>query len=199
MHRSVPTFEMPPLWKRIWWCLVTCDSFCSALLGQPLRINIKQCNLEMISKRDFETDVDPVGPYADLFGTRMVEYAYFVIEMAKLALILRTIIQARPNIRTDPEFVFGTNTQLEEWHSNLPPCLRLDFCTPDATVQVLAPALALLYNQNLIYLHQPPSEASPLSASITENAVTAIPDLGSSLVTESALQFLPQDAYAPFF
>ncbi|KAK9487707.1 fungal-specific transcription factor domain-containing protein [Lipomyces starkeyi] len=199
MHRSVPTFEMPPLWKRIWWCLVTRDSFCSALLGRPLRINIKQCDLEMISKRDFETDIDPVGPGADLFGTRMIEHAYFVIEMTKLALILRTIIQARPNIRTDPEFVFGTNKQLEEWHSNLPPCLRLDFCTPDTTVQVLASALALLYNHNLIYLHQPASEASPLSASITENAVTAISDLGSSLVTESALQFLPQDAYAAFF
>ncbi|KAK9482486.1 hypothetical protein V1527DRAFT_515779 [Lipomyces starkeyi] len=129
----------------------------------------------------------------------MVEHTYYVVEMAKLALILR--VQARQKMRGELEFIASPHKQLEEWYSKLPTCLRLDSCSPDTTIQFLASPLALVYNCNLIYPHQPATASFPLSSTIPQDAVTStsISDLGSSLVTKSALQYLPQDAYGSFF
>jgi hypothetical protein len=130
----------------------------------------------------FRSELDPAGPNADVLAKRMVEHTYYVVEMAKLALILRTIVQARQKMRGELEFISSTHKQLEEWYSKLPTCLRLDSCSSDTTIQFLASPLALVYNCNLIYPHQPATASFPLSSTIPQDAVTSISDLGSSLV-----------------
>ncbi|KAK9311225.1 fungal-specific transcription factor domain-containing protein [Lipomyces starkeyi] len=200
IHRSKPSIDISDegrgLWKRIWSCLVTRDSFCAALLGKPLRINLVQCDAEFLTPGDFSSDTDPGD---EMWGFQMPESGMYVIAMTNLALILRQMVQARATHRVDTEFLIKIHNDLDNWLSVLPNELRLTSCHPDSPQYIYATAVSLVYNHHLIYVHQMAVQESNIATSVAIEAVSQIADIGSTLVTKSLIAYLPQNAYASFF
>ncbi|KAK9427704.1 fungal-specific transcription factor domain-containing protein [Lipomyces doorenjongii] len=200
IHRSKPSIDISDedkgLWKRIWSCLVTRDSFCAALLGKPLRINLVQCDAEFLTPDDFSSDTDPGE---EMWGTRRPESGLYVIAMTSLALILRRMVQARATNCVDTAFLIEIREDLDSWLSALPPALRLTTCYSDSPQYIYATAVSLVYNHHLIYMHQMAVQESNISMSVALEAVAQIADIGSTLVTKSLIAYLPQNAYVSFF
>ncbi|KAK9427164.1 fungal-specific transcription factor domain-containing protein [Lipomyces doorenjongii] len=200
IHRSKSSTDISDedrgLWKRIWSCLVTRDSFCAALLGKPLRINLLQCDAEFLTPGDFSSDADPGD---EMWGHQDPECGMYVVAMTKLALILREMVQARTTHRVDTEFLIKIHKDLDNWLSVLPDELRLTLCDPDSPQYIYATAISLVYNHHQIYVHQMSLPESNIATSIALEAVSQITDIGSTLVTKSLIAYLPQNAYASFF
>ncbi|KAK9364445.1 fungal-specific transcription factor domain-containing protein [Lipomyces kononenkoae] len=200
IHRSKPSIDISDadkgLWKRIWSCLVTRDSFCAALLGKPLRINLVQCDAEFLTPDDFSSDADPGE---EMWGTRRPESGLYVIAMTNLALILRRMVQARATHCVDTAFLIEIRKDLDNWLSALPLALRLNACYSDSPQYIYATAVSLVYNHHLIYMYQMAVQESIIPTSVALEAVAQIADIGSTLVTKSLIAYLPQNAYASFF
>ncbi|KAK9321575.1 fungal-specific transcription factor domain-containing protein [Lipomyces orientalis] len=201
MHRSTSTLDIAvderALWRRIWWCLVARDSFCASLQGKPLRINLSQCDVEPLSLADFDSDCNPPG--TDIWGTRCIEHALYVIENCKLSLILRTIVQARDTRYIDTEFVLHMHKELQDWVHQMPDQLKVHLVSPESPAYVFCAALSLVYNHHLIYLHQTAPPECEISLPVAKEAVSNIAEFGSTLVTLSVIPFIPQDSLASFF
>ncbi|KAK7207669.1 fungal-specific transcription factor domain-containing protein [Myxozyma melibiosi] len=204
MHRQMSSADLPDedraLWRRIWWSLVARDSFCAALLGKPLRINVSQCDTESLALKDFESDSNPVlASNPAMWGERRVEYGLYVIENAKLGVILRRIVQARDGHLIDTDFVLATHRALQEWERQMPDILRVGYMFPESPLYVYGAALSLVYNHHLVYLHQTAPVDCEISLSIAQEAILDIAEFGSTLVTVSVIPFMPQDTLASFF
>ncbi|KAK9427091.1 fungal-specific transcription factor domain-containing protein, partial [Lipomyces doorenjongii] len=201
MHRAVSSANLGDedrsLWRRIWWCLVSRDSFCAALLGKPQRINVSQCDVEPLSLDDFLYDAD-AAPLS-LWGHRRKEYGLYVIENAKLSQILRSIVQARDGHRIDTDFVLAMHRALQDWEENMPDELRVHTLSPDSPIFVYGAALSLIYNHHLVYLHQTAPPDCSISLEIAHEAVSNIAEFGSTLATISVIPFMPHDTLASFF
>ncbi|KAK9321840.1 fungal-specific transcription factor domain-containing protein [Lipomyces orientalis] len=181
------------LWRRIWWVLVVRDSFCAALLGKPLRINMSQCFVSHLQLGDFELDTDQIE------DSNVHAHGMYVIETTKLSMILRDIVSARSANAVTTLFVATTLRRLENWRASLPSCLKLAPCpTLSGTLNILASALSLMYYHNLIYLHQM-ALPSVISPAVTRNAVSQIVEIGLHLVTRCQIADVPQDAFGSFF
>ncbi|KAK9321831.1 fungal-specific transcription factor domain-containing protein [Lipomyces orientalis] len=188
-HSPVPASDVcdckRALWRRIWWVLVVRDGFCASLLGKPLLINTSKCAVGPLQLGDFEPDT----------GQGM-----YVIETAKLSMILRDIVSARSANAVTVSFVVATLMRLENWRTSLPSFVNLATCPlMSGRDNVFASALWLMYYYNLIYLHQMalPYVVTPRAA--TQDAVSQVLEIGSNLVTRSALVELPPDAFGSFF
>lgn len=221
IHKRSPSIEISAedklLWKRIWSCLVTRDSFCAALLGKPLRINLLQCDAEFITLKDLESNSDPFFGRENegntiIDRTRVIEHGMYVMAMTRLALILREMIQARVTQTVTLEFLCKMRHDMLEWTRELPVQLQLSAQKQSSPYYIYCAAISLGYNHHLLYMHQMISAStagnaiSPdeevlkfFSAAVVQEAVSQIADLGSSLVTHSAIALLPQNAYASFF
>ncbi|KAK9427188.1 fungal-specific transcription factor domain-containing protein [Lipomyces doorenjongii] len=201
MHRAVSSADLGDedrsLWRRIWWCLVSRDSFCAALLGKPQRINVSQCDVEQLSLDDFLYDADAAP--VSLWGHRRKEYGLYVIENAKLSQILRSIVQARDGHRIDTDFVLAMHRALQDWEEDMPDKLRVHTLSPDSPIFVYGAALSLIYNHHLVYLHQTAPPDCSISLEIAHEAVSNIAEFGSTLVTISVIPFMPHDTLASFF
>ncbi|KAK9233914.1 fungal-specific transcription factor domain-containing protein [Lipomyces kononenkoae] len=201
MHRAVSSADLGDedrsLWRRIWWCLVSRDSFCAALLGKPQRINVSQCDVEPLSLDDFLYDAD-AAPMS-LWGHRRKEYGLYVIENAKLSQILRSIVQARDGHRIDTDFVLAMHRALQDWEENMPDKLRVHTLSPDSPIFVYGAALSLIYYHHLVYLHQTAPPDCPISLEVAHEAVSNIAEFGSTLATISVIPFMPHDTLASFF
>ncbi|KAK9321283.1 fungal-specific transcription factor domain-containing protein [Lipomyces orientalis] len=201
MHRAVSSADLGDedrsLWRRIWWCLVSRDSFCAALLGKPQRINVSQCDVEPLSLDDFLDDADAAP--VSLWGHRRKEYGLYVIENAKLSQILRSIVQARDGHRIDTDFVLAMHRALQDWEENMPDKLRVHTLSPDSPIFVYGAALSLIYNHHLVYLHQTAPPDCSISLEVAHEAVSNIAEFGSTLATISVIPFMPHDTLASFF
>ncbi|KAK9446901.1 fungal-specific transcription factor domain-containing protein [Limtongia smithiae] len=211
IHRKRPYIAISDedcgLWKRIWCCLVTRDSFCAALLGKPLRINLLQCDAEFWTYEDFASDADPGG---EMWGSRVVEHGLYVMAMTDLTLTLREMVIARATSRVNAEFFNRMRRDFCKFQRNLPPAMRYQTSGgPETPHFVHCIALSLVYNHNVLYLHQiipRPADLTDdldprdlLSSAAAHAAMSEIADLGSTLVTTSTIALLPQNAYAAFF
>ncbi|KAK7203927.1 fungal-specific transcription factor domain-containing protein [Myxozyma melibiosi] len=215
IHKRRPSIEIPEedrgLWKRIWSCLVSRDSFCAALLGKPLRINLLQCDADFTVLEDFESDVDPEG---EQWSVRMIAHGMYVIAMTRLALILRHMLQARASNTVNVGFLCKIKEDLQNWSHDLPEQLRLSSRRKDSPQYIYCISVALIYSHHIIYAHQIASGIPGInepeglgydkaveffSTTAIQEAVSQIADLGSSLVTHSEISRLPQNAYAAFF
>ncbi|KAK9462291.1 fungal-specific transcription factor domain-containing protein [Lipomyces oligophaga] len=201
MHRALSSADLRDedrtLWRRIWWCLVIRDSYCAALLGKPLRINLLQCDVEPLCRKDFESDDYPA--VARLWGDKHTAYEEYLLESAKLSLILREIVQARDLGNVDTDFVLATHKAMQDWEAHMPDRLRVSTISQDSPLFVYGASLSLIYNHHLIYLHQTAPPECTLSDAVAQQAVTNIADFGSTLFMASVIPYIPQEVLASFF
>jgi hypothetical protein len=76
------------LWRRIWWVLFTRDRLAAAALGQPCIINTDHCDVEMITKDDFD-ESDQLQSTADgiLFlppDRAQVKFFLYYVDLCKI-------------------------------------------------------------------------------------------------------------------
>ncbi|TLD05640.1 hypothetical protein E2P81_ATG10474 [Venturia nashicola] len=184
--------------KRLWWTLAVRDAYCAALLGRPFRINIPQCDVSMLELEDFASE---------LADDQNQDSALYHIEVARLSIIVRAIIQRR--FHSSDVYVDLTDLQedLRDWRSRTPP--ELSSVAAGGSKNIFAISLELLYQQHIILLHfdRADSPSSPsmsrtmdtASASSAIVAAQAIASSASSLVTNHMIGRLPHEVFMGFF
>lgn len=200
MHKRIAFPEITEtdkqLWKRTWWCLVTKDAFCASLLGKPLRVNISQCDTEMLTLADF--DVDSSGNI-----TSTME-ALYLIEMTKLGLVLRRMVSLKlSSSQIDTLVLRDIYFELQQLKDNISTELKFDSCVSSSQMYIYAASLRLVYLHHIIYLYQMVSTSyEEISAELYEQvelAVVTIIEIGSTLITKELIRLLPQEPFAGFF
>ncbi|KAL4969091.1 uncharacterized protein BDV14DRAFT_166275 [Aspergillus stella-maris] len=151
-------FKDPCLLKRIWWTLAVRDAHCSALLGRPFRINMFQCDMEMLTVEDF---ADEHGPLSSCGCRESFEYQ---VQVAKLSLILRDIVNFRFGPAIEGSTVHLLQCRLATWKGQLPTALQ---CLPgQLSTHKAAVHLDLLFHYHTMLLHmdqpcQPQAQPMP--------------------------------------
>ncbi|KAK9459567.1 fungal-specific transcription factor domain-containing protein [Lipomyces oligophaga] len=193
-------------WRRIWWSICARDSFYSALLGRPLRINLEQCNVSPLNVHDFlfdrEGDSDESVDIASNDVGLRKEQVLYSVQLNKLGLILRQILTARVKKRYGAEFVLDMHGKLRSFLDDLPSefdIVHNKNCVAGTIAYPYAAAIQLIYNHHLIYIHQMSLPESGISELAASHAAMEIVELASSLVTSSIIRAVPQDAYSSFF
>ena len=122
IHRSTATTNMHPqdqsLLRPLWWILVVRDSSCSTLVGRRFRIDVKQADTEMLTLTDLTHDAP--CPEALGFAANESSYAYYQIEIARLSLVVRDIVNSRfapGKTYISPEV---SHQRLRYWRESLP-------------------------------------------------------------------------------
>lgn len=184
--------------KRLWWTLAIRDAYCAALLGRPFRINIPQCDVSMLELEDFSSELADGQDRGS---------ALYQIEVARLSIIARAIIQRR--FHSSDVYVDLTDLQedLRTWRSQITP--ELSLLNTAGSKNVFAVSLELLYQQHIILLHfdraNNPSSPSmsrttdSASASSAIMAAQAIASSASILVTSHMTARLPHEVFMGFF
>ena len=186
--------------KRIWWTLVVRDAYCAALLGRPFRTNIPQCDVPMLELEDFDDEVDSYD-----FESR--DPALYQIQVARLSVITRTVIQRRFHSSESGADTSDLQYDLATWLSQIPKELSWSDQTPTANVH--ATALKLLYQQHRILIHHDPrnslnaptvsQSASNTAARTAIDAAQVIASSASTLVTKRMINRLPHEVFTGFF
>lgn len=182
------------LLRRLWWSLVVRDTYCSVLLGRPFRINLTQCDTELLTLEDFVNET--------------MEEGFYQIQIARLSLILRQILHCRfgpedRNITPDEVHV-----EIEAWHSDLQQSLRK---WPQRSAPFTCSiALEILYNYYLLLLYiQKPcpmqqdasdrQRANNTPDDIVEFRARAIASYSITLITKTKVCDLPHELFPAFF
>lgn len=181
--------------KRLWWTLAVRDAYCAALLGRPFRINIPQCDVSMLEIEDFTSELTDLNR----------DSALYQIEVARLSIIARNIIQRRFHSSDNCTDLNDLQEDLRVWRAQLPP--ELSSRTPGSNKNIFPRSLELLYHQHIILLHfdrahgpTSPSVARTVSpAEIATSAAQAISSSASELVTNTMVHRLPHEVFMGFF
>lgn len=191
------TFNDQGLLRRLWWALAARDAHCSALLGRPFRINIAQCDVEMLTQDDFPDE------HISGYSHESVEYQ---IQATKLSLILRDIMF----LRFGPTGVSFTtdliHEQLAVWKTNLPVTMQ---CQPGHS-SISAVQLDILLNYHIMLLHmdQPrqsrPNQSAPPatvydSTGIAESSALTVSSSAIKLMTRTSICNIPHEVFPGFF
>ncbi|KAF9893043.1 hypothetical protein FE257_012454 [Aspergillus nanangensis] len=192
------------LLRRIWWVLAVRDAHCSALLGRPFRINMAQCDIEMLAENDFPDE------HMCRSQTSSLSFEY-QIQATKLSLILRDIMYFRFGPSTGSFTTNDIHKQLDSWKAQLPPtmdCHRGQFPISTSAVQ-----LDILLNYHIMLLHMDrPLESRPnasslpttlsgsyASTAITESAALAVSSSAIKLMTRTSISDIPHEVFPGFF
>ncbi|KAK3703466.1 hypothetical protein LTR37_014456 [Vermiconidia calcicola] len=192
------------LLRRLWWTLAVRDAYCAALLGRPFRINIAQCDTEMPKLSDFNHDASRTGTACD---HDCHTHCLYQIEMVKLSLILRKVVELRFGPSTNPTTVDELHRLSDKWQAELPQ--ELDWSQNSASNNVLASSLRIIFNHHLIFIHMgKPSTADDLGAGvdvdstsfkIAESAAQSISMTALTLMTNSMVGLMPHEIFPGFF
>ncbi|KAL2864265.1 Zn(II)2Cys6 transcription factor [Aspergillus lucknowensis] len=214
IHRSTVTTNMQPqdksLLRRIWWILVVRDSSCSALVGRPFRIDIAQSDTEMLLLEDFAHDAPSPG-VLDCSSPQST-YAQYQIQIARLSLILRDIVNGRFSPGRPRILPNELQTRLHNWRESLPAVLAWnDDPTADlGTLDLFTMTLAVQYNHHIILLylgqplHQPGvgetvDEEYTQAEDITDAAAQQISAVACTMVTRSVSLLMPHEFFHGIF
>ncbi|UPL01149.1 hypothetical protein LCI18_012083 [Fusarium solani-melongenae] len=159
MHRSMAGSELSQetrlLWRRIWWSIYSRDRHTAACLGRPCRIRDEDCDIEPLTEDDLRFD----ECYDEELIPAQKDYhiSYF-IEMSNLAVILGDIVIGEFSPRRPALECYKAENlvkRLEQWHSQLPECLRE--MPPDESLGALfwASNLQMAYQNYYILLFRP--------------------------------------------
>ncbi|KAI1371674.1 hypothetical protein F4677DRAFT_434809 [Hypoxylon crocopeplum] len=194
------------LLKRLFWVLAVRDAYCATLLGRPCRLNIAQCDTESLSLSDFDHDKQCDSPEDH---TKCLSHAHYQIQISKLSLILRSIVEARFGRGKTASMTAYLHSQLDKWQSELPPSVSWSQLQAPAT-NVFALSLKIIFHLQLILIHlETPEEAtriSPLMSSasssasqITESAAHIISSTAFTIIANSMLGVVPHEIFSGFF
>lgn len=206
LHRAEVAASGPPndrsLLKRLWWALAVRDAHCSTLLGRPFRINITQCDTDVLALEDFPHNHEPLDPC-----TCKAAFMY-QIQSCKLSLILRSIIHFRFGPVSDSITLDHIQQQLAVWKSEVP--VEVSWSTSMNSNVIQSTQLETLYNYLLILLHmnpagqfqasqRRPSVCDTSSNQIAESSALTISSLSVKLMTKATLSLLPHEIFSGFF
>ncbi|OJI96495.1 hypothetical protein ASPVEDRAFT_872235 [Aspergillus versicolor CBS 583.65] len=190
LHRSTASSNAPGgdtgLLRRLWWTLVVRDTYCAVLLGRPFRIDLPHSDAEMLTPNDFVYESH--------------DEAFYQIQMARLAPIMRNITHCRSAAQLYPQTV---HAELETWRADL----DLSFQRwPGGSPSVLwSTALEIIYNYYLLllYIDKPnlsrPQTLHQPAQELVESAARDIASKAITLVTKARLSYLPHEAFPGFF
>lgn len=205
LHRSMATTNMKPvdksLLRRLWWILVIRDAFCSSLVGRPFRIDIDQCDTEILTLDDFAHDTDLMA------DTTKQAFANYQIHMSKLSLILREIVQAR----FQPRKIYIDTAQLHgklvQWRNQLPETLKWSEKSSDVS-SIFSTTMAVCYHHNLIltYLGQTLVNYDSVTdieaiynGDVAHSSAEYISGVLCAAVTSSKIHFMPHELFHGVF
>ena len=181
--------------KRLWWTLAVRDVYCAALLGRPFRINIPQCDVSMLDIDDFASELTDLNR----------DSALYQIEVARLSIIARNIIQRRFHSSENRLELNDLQEDLRVWRAQLP--IELSLRASGSNKSIFPRSLELLYHQHIILLHfdrahgpaSPSVSRTASSAEIATAAAQAISSAASELVTSQMIHRLPHEVFMGFF
>ncbi|KAL3445137.1 fungal-specific transcription factor domain-containing protein [Aspergillus insuetus] len=224
VHRSMAASQIPQrdksLLRRLWWVIVLRDISGSSLIGRPFRIDLQQCDMEMVTIDDFEldrrSDALRSHPLRDTFPL-------YQIQMSKLATTLRQIIltrygPARASTAAAAADLTSNNGDrlneaLDSWLLELPPVLKTH---QGPTGEIFGRALSMVYQQQRILINLQSaaraggssdsayskigrSSSSRHSERILNEAAHAILSIACTLVRQSSAPLIPHEAFPPLF
>ena len=150
IHRLRISARMSPkdkgLLRRLWWTLALRDASCAALLGRPFRINIAQCDTDMLEMDDFSTELCGSSPDTD--DEHAQGQAMYQIHIVRLSLILRSIIQSRYGPTESSTKTVELQRRLVNWHLELPKAVNWE--SQHEQLSVFAISLRIVFHHHLI-------------------------------------------------
>ncbi|KAH7925948.1 hypothetical protein BV22DRAFT_398883 [Leucogyrophana mollusca] len=180
IYRSRTSIETE-LWKRVFWVLISFDSFMSSYLGRPCAVNDEDLDLEPPIECDDEYWPHPNGPAQhESFKqppdkpSSLAFFTHFLKLNEIIALALRTIYTTNKSktllghggLREMGNVVAKLDSALEKWVDALPDHLRWDPSQRNVTFVRQSCALNTLYCYVRIVVHRPfipsPRKSSPL-------------------------------------
>jgi len=189
------------LLKRLFWTLEIRDAYCATLLGRPFRLNVAQCDTEYLTLDDFDHAEGCNGQTHE----RCQLHAHYQIQVSKLSLILRTIVETRFGRGQDSPSAADLHTTLEWWQSELPSAVN--WCQQGAPTDIFAVSLKIIFHLHLVLIHlEKPSEvasavqgSSSPSSRIAESAAQMISSTAFTVITNSMLGQMPHEIFSGFF
>jgi len=213
IHRiSTSTFmdtKRRSLLKRLFWVLAVRDAYCAALLGRPFRFNIAQCDTEPLTLDDFDHD----KLCSSQEHTKCQSHGHYQIQVSKLSLILRDIVEARFGSGKNTAQTIYLQSKLDMWQSELPPSVSW-WQQQGATTDIFSMSLKIIFHLQLILIHlkRPDEEeaaaahvatlvpnASTSSSQIAESAAQMISSTAFTIITNSMLGMMPHEIFSGFF
>lgn len=194
------------LLKRLFWTLAVRDAYCAALLGRPCRLNVVQCNTELLSLDDFGHPADCSSP--EDHDRSQQPHAHYQIQVSKLSLILRDIIRARFGSSKDESMTTSLHSKLEAWQSELPPSMNWEQ-EPNQVTDLFSLSLKIIFHLQLVLIHlERPEEGmhtasslsfvSSSSSEVTEAAAHTIASTAFTIISNSMLGALPHEVFPGF-
>lgn len=208
INRCVPSAQTDTkargLLRRLWWTLAVRDAYCAALLGRPFRINISQCDTDILGLTDF--NLDPTCAESTSNPDCHIHCLY-QIQIAKLSLILRKIVELRFGPSTNSTTIDDLHNMSNRWQAQLPH--QLDWSRNSNLSSVFACSLRIIFNHHLIFIHiGKPSTKNELglgmdinstSFKIAESAAQMISTTALTLMTNSMVGLMPHEIFPGFF
>ena len=193
------------LLRRLWWTLAVRDAYCAALLGRPFRINIAQCDAEMLRLTDFDNRP------CDSESSRVdggAPYAVYQVQMAELSLILRQIVHSRFGALPHTATVTDLHAMLQEWKLELPQ--PVDWNLSCNSKNIFATSLKIIYHHHLIFINLGKSWSIPEESDqevctstplmeVAESAAQTIAATAVSLIMNSMVGKMPHEVFPGFF
>lgn len=206
LHRSMATTNMKSvdksLLRRLWWILVIRDAFCSSLVGRPFRIDMGQCDTEILTLDDFVHDTNLME------DSSKKAFANYQIHMSKLSILLREIVQARfypRKILADTAQLHG---RLVEWRNQLPNSLKWSEKTSGGVSNIFSTTLAVCYHHNMILIYLGNTSINYASVADVEaiyngdmahSSAEYISSVLCSIVTNSKVHCMPHELFHGIF
>lgn len=129
LHRSTRFTAGDPnisaLRRRIWWSIYVRERQAAASLGLPSRIRDEDCDIEILTAADLESDVD--NNSTTNFGAFRPEQVVYIMKMVEIARLLGKIIDIHfvpGRVPSPQESVDSLKLALEKWRDDLPVEMR---------------------------------------------------------------------------
>lgn len=177
------------LLKRLFWALAVRDAYCAALLGRPFRLNIAQCDTEPLTLEDFDHDENCTKQD----HTKCLSHGHYQIQISKLSLILRKIVEAQFGPNKNTTEVIHLHHLMDSWQSELPRIVSWWQQHGSAT-DVFATSLKIIFHQQLILIHLKKRTDVENTASHVGSLLPSV-SLSSSQIAESAAQMISSTAF----
>ncbi|KAL6250738.1 hypothetical protein RBB50_003041 [Rhinocladiella similis] len=195
------------LLRRLWWMIAVRDAYCGTLLGRPFRVNMSHSDCPMLTFDDFGPE-DCTTTNTPASNDQSQLYMHYQIQLAKLSLILRRIVNTRFNVGLDSTTPQALRDLLSQWRNELPAVIT--WSDYGGSSSIFSECLKILYHHHLILIYLPRGDAGtassaglddlePRMSEIAESAAQTIASTSLSLITRSMVHSLPQEVFPAFF
>ena len=193
------------LLRRMWWAITIRDAHCGTLLGRPFRVNMAHCDTEMLTPDDYSPEHET---YLQSHSGHPFDLpVLYQIQLSKLSLILRQIVNVRFNVgfTTTPQ---SLHESLNSWRRELPPGISWPEYGPPTSI--FSESLKLLFHHHLILIYLARGDTDPAGLSqctnsdaptseIAKSAAQTISAASLNLMTKSMVHSMPQEIFPAFF